>query len=194
MSLIAIRKLIVTLEEIRHEGGSPPATPLLIAVAQAVVRNPYAGRFVADLLPFMADLKSLGQTLAEKALAALEGDAKRVEAYGKGAIVGAAGELEHGALWHEPGGWAMRGVLGNTKAIVPAAKMVGALGARLMVPLGHVNAAYVRSHFSAVEAGVQDAPRADEIVYALAMATGGRIHHRAGGLKASEIKGEDGNR
>ena len=106
----------------------------------------------------------------------------------------AAGELEHGALWHVPGGYAMREILGDAKAIVPSAKKVGGPGTRLDVPITHINASYVRSHFDAFEFGVADAPRADEIVYILVMTTGARVHARVGGLKASEIKGEDGLR
>ncbi|MGG6494945.1 UNVERIFIED_CONTAM: amino acid synthesis family protein, partial [Bacteroidetes bacterium 56_B9] len=117
-------------------------------------------------------------------------DPARIEGYGKGAIVGAAGELEHGALWHSPGGYAMRNALGVAKAIVPSAKKVGGPGTRLDVPVTHINASYVRSHFDAMEVGITDAPRADELLFALVMTTGPRIHARAGGLKASEIKGE----
>ena len=105
-----------------------------------------------------------------------------------------AGELEHGALWHVPGGYAMRERLGEAKAIVPSAKKVGAFGARLDIPLGHINAAYVRSHFDAMEVGVPDAPRPDEIVYILAMTQGPRIHARVGGLRTEDVKGEDGLR
>jgi hypothetical protein len=108
--------------------------------------------------------------------------------------VGTAGELEHGALWHVPGGYAMREVLGGTKAIVPSAKKVGGPGTRLDVPITHINASYVRSHFDAMEVGIPGAPAADEVVFILVMTSGGRIHARVGGLKASEIKGEDGLR
>ena len=125
---------------------------------------------------------------------ALGGDASTIEDYGKGAIVGAAGELEHGALWHVPGGYAMREALGDAKAIVPSAKKVGGPGTRLDVPITHINASYVRSHFDAMEVGVPDGPRADEIALVLVMTTGPRIHARVGGLKASEIKGQDGLR
>jgi hypothetical protein len=124
----------------------------------------------------------------------LGGDAKVVEGYGKGAIVGADGELEHGALWHVPGGYAMREILNGAKAIVPSTKKVGGPGTRLDVPITHINASYVRSHFDAMEVGIPDAPRADEMVLALVMTTGARIHARVGGLKASEIKGGDGLR
>lgn len=193
MSLISIRKLCVHVEEIRHEGGPPVATPLLVASAAAVVANPYAGRYQPDVLPYMAELRELGVLLSRKAIEAV-GGAARVEAYGKGAIVGEDGELEHGALWHEAGGWALRAELGERKAIVPAGKTIGTLGCRLMVPLGHTRAAYVRSHFNTAEVSIWDAPRRAEIVFALCVATGGRVHERAGGLRAADIKGDDGQR
>ena len=194
MSLVQVRKFALTVEEIRHEGGPPAARPRLRGAIGAAIHNPYAGRYVADILPLMEDLKPLGIELARRLLAALGGDAKAIEAYGKGAIIGSAGELEHGALWHVPGGYSMREVLDGAKAIVPSAKKVAPMGGRLDVPLHHLNAAYVRSHFDAFEFGIPDAPRADEIIYILAMATGPRVHARVGGLAASEIKGEDGQR
>jgi hypothetical protein len=134
--------------------------------------------------------------MARSLVEALGGDIniKAIEGYGKGAIVGAAGEIEHGALWHVPGGYAMREVLGDAKAIVPSTKKVGSPGTRLDVPITHINASYVRSHFDAMEVGVTDAPRADEIVLVLVMTSGARVHARVGGLKASEIKGQDGLR
>jgi hypothetical protein len=183
----------VLVEEVHHEGGAPLAVPLRVATAAAVVRNPFAGRHEADLMPFMAQLRELGALLAARVTAAV-GGAARVEAYGKGAIVGEDGELEHGALWHEAGGMALRAELGGRKAIVPAAKTVGTLGCRLIVPLGHTHAAYVRSHFGSADLSIWDAPRRAEIVFALCVATGGRVHERAGGLRAGEIKGEDGQR
>lgn len=193
MSLVAVRKIQLSIEEVFHEGGSRVDPPLLVGTVLAVVANPYAGRYEPDLMPFMADLRELGRELSERLAAAL-GGADRVEAYGKAAIVGEDGELEHGAIWHEAGGWAMRQVLGERKAIVPAAKTVGGLGTRLMVPLGHTQAAYVRSHFGTAEMTVWDGPRRNEIVFGLVMATGGRVHARIGGLAASEVKGEDGLR
>ena len=117
-----------------------------------------------------------------------------IEGYGKGAIIGSDGELEHGALWHVPGGYAMREILGDAKAIVPSAKKVGVPGTRLDVPITHINASYVRSHFDAIEAGVPGAPKGDEFIVILAMTTGARIHARVGGLAANEIKGVDGLR
>ena len=155
---------------------------------------PSPGAYVNDIAGFMDDLKPLGLEMARSLVAALGGDPKVVEGYGKGAIIGSAGELEHGALWHVPGGYAMREVLGDAKAIVSSTKKVGGPGTRLDVPITHINASYVRSHFDAMEVGLADAPRADEILLALVMTTGPRIHARVGGLKASEIKGEDGLR
>ena len=192
MSLIHIRKRVLAVETIHHEGGPAPAVPLRMAAAGAVVRNPYAGRYEPDLLPFMAELRALGRELAEEAAGVLGKD--RVEAYGKAAIVGVDGELEHGAVWHEAGGWAMRAVLGEPKAIVPAAKAVASAGYRLMVPLHYIHAAYVRSHFNAMEVGVQDGPRPGEIFFALAMADGGRIHERLGGLRKEQVSVNDGQR
>jgi len=193
MTLIAIRKRCLSIETVFHEGGPPPARPLRLAAACAVIRNPYAGRYEPDLLPFMAELRGLGTLLAEELTGAL-GGADRVEAYGKAAIVGSSGELEHGAVWHEAGGWAMRQVLGEPKAIVPSAKAVAHTGYRLMVPLHYIHAAYVRSHFNAMEVGLQDAPRADEILFALVMADGGRIHSRLGGLRKDQVSVHDGQR
>ena len=159
-----------------------------------MIANPFAGRYEPEIQPFMEVLNGLGVEMAERLVALLGGDPKVVEGYGKGAIVGAAGELEHGALWHAPGGYAMRRVLGGAKAIVPSTKKVGGPGTRLDVPITHIDASYVRSHFDAMELGLPDAPRADEMLVALVMTTGPRIHARAGGLQASEIKGEDGLR
>lgn len=193
MSLIAIRKRSLAVETVLHEGGPPPATPLRLAAACAVVRNPYAGCYEPDLLPFMAELRGLGTSLAEELVAALGGK-DRVEAYGKAAIVGVNGELEHGAVWHEAGGWAMRQVLGEPKAIVPAAKCVAGAGYRLVVPLHYIHAAYVRSHFNSYEVGIQDAPRPNEILFALVMADGGRIHSRLGGLTKEQVSVHDGQR
>ena len=176
----------------RPEGGPPPAEPLRIAAACAVVRNPYAGRYEPDLMPFMAELRSLGTLLAEELMATLGKD--KVETYSKAAIVGVDGELEHGAVWHEAGGWAMRSVLGEPKAIVPAVKAVAGAGYRMMVPLHYIHAAYVRSHFNAMEVGVQDGPRPGEIFFALVMADGGRIHERLGGLRKEQVSVNDGQR
>jgi len=194
MSEVQVRKKFMAVEEVFHEGGPVAPVPLRRAAALAVIRNPYAGAYVKEIAGFMDDLKPLGLDMARSLITALGGDVKVIEGYGKGAIVGAAGELEHGALWHVPGGYAMREILGGAKAIVASTKKVGGPGTRLDVPITHINASYVRSHFDAMEVGIADAPRADEILLALVMTTGARVHARVGGLKASEIKGEDGLR
>jgi hypothetical protein len=193
MPEVKIRKFLTMIEEIFHEGGPQAATPHRRGAVLAVIDNPYAGRYVEEIQPFMEDLKPLGVKMARKLLEAL-GGARAIEGYGKGAIVGEGGETEHAALWHAPGGYAMRDALGGAKAIVPSAKKVGGPGTKLDVPVTHINASYVRSHFDAFEVGLVDAPRAGEMVLALVMTTGPRVHARAGGIAAREIKGEDGLR
>jgi hypothetical protein len=189
-----VRKILTVVEEIFHEGGPVAETPLLRGTVLAVIENPFAGAYHEDIAGFMKDLEPLGLDMANRLIESLGGDKVAIQGYGKGAIVGQGGELEHGALWHVPGGYAMREALGNAKAIVPSTKKVGGPGTRLDVPVTHINASYVRSHFDAMEVGVPDAPRANEIVLALVMTTGARIHARVGGLKAEDIKGEDGLR
>ena len=189
-----IRKIVVLTEETLHDGGPAPASPRRRAAALALVRNPFAGRYEPNLQPAMEDLKPLGALLTEKLIAALGGDPAAIDGYGKGVIVGTAGEVEHGALWHVPGGYAMRERIPASKAIVPSAMKVGGFGATLDLPLGHANAAYVRSHFDAITVGIPDGPRPDEILFCLGMACGGRIHSRMGGLEAVDVKGEDGLR
>lgn len=190
------RKVLVQVEEIFHDGGPSGQIPLRRVVAMAVIENPFAGRFVEDIQPFMEELRPLGRQMAQKMIEALGGDSSVVEGYGKGVIVGANGELEHGALWHNPGGYAMRDLLGaeNSLAIVPSTKKMAAMGARIDIPITHCNASYVRSHFDAIEVGMADAPRANEMLVILAMTTGPRIHARAGGLEASQIAAKDGLR
>lgn len=189
-----IRKTAILTETIWHEGGPKADKPQRRAAMMAVIANPFAGRYVEDIAGFMEDLKPLGAQMAQDLIDALGGDAGAIEGYGKGAIVGTNGELEHGALWHVPGGYAMRDKLAESMAIVPSTKKVGAPGARLDVPITHTNACYVRSHFDAMEVGLSDAPKADEIMLVLVMTTGPRVHARVGGLKAEDVKGEDGLR
>ncbi len=189
-----IRKIATFIEDVFHDGGPVPATPRRRGAAMALVRNPFAGRHEPDLQAAMEDLKPLGSLLAERLIAAFGDRAGEVDAYGKGAIVGIAGEIEHGALWHVPGGYAMRDRITPSKAIVPSAMKVGGFGASLDVPLGHVNAAYVRSHFDAITVTAPDGPRPDEILFCLAMSCGGRVHARMGGLEAGDVTGEDGLR
>lgn len=194
MPEFTLRKIVVLAEETFHDGGPKPAMPRRRAAALALVKNPFAGRYEANLQPAMDDLKPLGALMTEKLIEALGGDAALIDGYGKGAIVGTDGEIEHGALWHVPGGYAMRERLPATKAIVPSAMKVGGFGSSLDIPLGHANAAYVRSHFDAITVCLPDGPRPDEIVYCLAMSCGGRVHSRMGGLEAADVKGVDGLR
>jgi hypothetical protein len=190
---VDVRKIVLFTEEAFHEGGPKARRPYKRGAIAAVIRNPYAGRYVQDIMPMMEALKPLGYQLAAQLIKALGGP-KKVESYGKGAIIGVNGESEHGALWHVPGGYGMRELLDNSKAIVPSTIKVGAAGTAIDVPLHHRTAAYVRSHFDAVEMRVPDAPRPDEIVFVLAMGAGPRVHERAGGMRASEIAKFDGQR
>ena len=192
--MIEIREIFIQTEEIFHEFGPPAARPLQRGAVAAVLTNPFAGRYEPNIMPMMEALNPLGLDMSRRLLAALGVTPNRIEGYGKGAIIGAAGEVEHGALWHVPGGYAMREVLGGAKAIVPSAKKVGAPGTKLDVPITHINASYVRSHFDAMEVYVPGAPAADELIYVLVMTTGPRVHERVGGLRAAEIKGVDGLR
>jgi hypothetical protein len=194
MTDIRVRKFVTIVEEILHEGGPPADHPPRRAAIAAVIENPFAGRYVEAIAGLMDELKPFGIEMAGRLVKALGGDPKVVEGYGKGAIVGEAGELEHGALWHVPGGYAMRELLGEAKAIVPSAKKVGGVGARIDIPVTHINASYVRSHFDAFEIGIADAPRSNEIVLVLVMTTGPRVHARVGGLAAADIKAWDGLR
>lgn len=192
MSLIQIRKRSLTIETTFHEGGPVADTPLKLAAACAVIQNPYAGRYEENLMPFMAELRSLGTLLAQELVDTL--GKENIEVYSKAVIVGVNGELEHGAVWHEAGGWAMRALLGEPKAMVPAAKAVAATGYRLMVPLHYIHASYVRSHFNTMEIGIQDAPRPNEILFSLVMGTGARVHSRLGGLTKENVSVHDGQR
>jgi hypothetical protein len=194
MPKVELRKRAIFVEDIFHEGGPVAEIPYRRAAILSVIKNPFAGRYEEDIVGFSDDLKPLGLEMAEALIRVLGRDRDAIEGYGKGAIVGSAGEVEHGALWHAPGGYAMREALGGAAAIVPSAKKVAGPGARLDVPITHKDASYVRSHFDAIEIGLADAPRAYEMLLVLAMTTGPRVHDRAGGLKASEIKARDGLR
>ena len=193
MSKLNLRKTAYSVEEIFHEGGPTPINTLRRAAALAIIENPFAGRYEPDIQWFMEDLKPLGLQMATR-LVELLGGADHIEGYGKGAMVGEAGELEHGALWHSPGGYAMRELLNDSNAIVPSSKKVAGVGGRLDVPITHINASYVRSHFDSMEVGLNDSPKANEMALVLVMSTGPRNHDRAGGLAAKDIKGEDGLR
>lgn len=191
--MFPVQRTLLHIEEIYHEGGPRTRSPLLRGAALAVVKNPFAGRYVEEIAEAMDVLKPLGRQLAARLAEAL-GGAELVEGYGKGAIVGTDGEVEHGALWHVPGGYAMRQTLSDSLAMVPSTLKVGAPGARLDVPLVHKDASYVRSHYDAIEVSVSGAPARDEIVFVLAMTTGARIHARVGGLQVDQITKRDGLR
>ena len=190
---VEVRKIALQIEEINHEGGPLAKRPVRKGAISAVVHNPFAGHYVKDLQPFMELLKPLGFDLADRLIKALGGP-KKIDGYGKAIIVGVNGESEHAALWHVPGGYGMRELLENSKAIVPSTIKVAAAGTVIDVPIHHRTAAYVRSHFDSVEVRVPDAPRPDEIVFILAMTTGGRVHARMGGMTVDEIAKFDGQR
>ena len=190
-----IRKLIVQVDETRIEMGRAIDPPTRRALAIAVIDNPFAGRYVENLDALIAIGEELGGLLGDKCIAALGIAAAEAESYGKAAIVGEAGELEHAAaILHPKLGAPLRKAVGKGAALVPSAKKRGGLGTAIDVPLGHKDAAFVRSHFDAIEARVSDAPRANEIVVAVAVTDSGRPLARVGGLKVSEIVGTDGLR
>ncbi|HEX3378226.1 MAG TPA: amino acid synthesis family protein [Paraburkholderia sp.] len=192
---ISLRKLVVQVDETRIEMGQAVEPPARRAVAIAVIDNPYAGRYEAKLDALIEAGEELGALLGKRCVEALGIAPGEAQSYGKAAIVGEAGELEHAAaILHPKLGAPLRAALGKGAALVPSAKKIGTLGTAIDVPLGHKDAAYVRSHFDAIEARVADAPRANEIVVAVAVTASGRPLPRIGGLQASEIKGEDGLR
>ena len=190
-----IRKLIVSVEETRQEMGKAVEPPTRKAAAVAVIENPFAGQYVQDLKLLMDIGEELGDLLTRRCIAALGIEGGRAESYGKAAIVGEKGELEHAAaILHPQMGKPVRAVLTKGAALIPSAKKLGGTGTPIDVPLGHKDAAFVRSHFDAIEVRVADAPRANEILVAIAVTDSGRPLPRIGGLQKHEIKGEDGLR
>ncbi len=190
-----IRKIVTILEETLIEGGQPVSPPTRRAAAIAVIENPYAGRYVEDLSPLYEIGDELGTLLSARAVVALGIPGPQVESFGKAAAVGAEGELEHAAaLLHPKIGAPLRRALGKGAALIPSSKKRAAPGATFDIPLGHKDAAYVRSHFDGMEVHVSDAPRENEVAVAIAVTDSGRPHPRVGGLQKSEIKGEDGLR
>lgn len=190
-----IRKIITVVEETRQEIGKAIEPPTRRAAALAVIANPFAGKYVEDLTELMDMGEELGGLLTEKAVAALGIAGDRAESYGKAAAVGENGELEHAAaILHPKLGTPVRKVLGKGAALIPSSKKRGGPGVALDIPLGHKDAAYVRSHFDGMEVRVNDAPRADEILVAVAVTDSGRPLPRVGGLTKDQIKGDDGLR
>ncbi|BAE50283.1 amino acid synthesis family protein [Paramagnetospirillum magneticum] len=190
-----IRKIVVVVEETRSEMGRPVEPPTRKAAAVAVIANPFAGTYQEDLSELIAMGEELGALLGQKAVEALGIAPAQVESYGKAAVVGENGELEHAAaLLHPKLGAPLRKAVEKGAALVPSSKKRGGMNAPIDIPLGHKDAAFVRSHFDAMEVRVPDAPRANEIVVAVAVTDSGRPLPRVGGLTVSEIKGEDGLR
>jgi len=190
---IDVRKLVLSVEEVWHDGGPRLDVPLRRGHVAALLANPYAGCYVEDIQPMMEALKPLGRHMAARLVEAL-GGVGAIQGYGKGALIGLAGELEHGALWHVPGGYGMRDLLEGSHAIVPSTTKIGAAGAVIDIPIHHRVAAYVRSHFDSVEVRVPDGPRPHEMMLVLAMTTGPRPHARVGGLRVDQIEKFDGQR
>jgi hypothetical protein len=190
-----IRKIVTIVEDTLTELGRPVSPPTRRAAAIAVIENPHAGQYIEDLSELIEIGEELGGLLAEKAVAALGIPGDRVESYGKAAAVGENGELEHAAaILHPKLGGPFRKVLGKGAALIPSSKKRGGLGVALDIPLGHKDAAFVRSHFDGMEVRIADAPRAGEIVVAVAVTDSGRPLPRVGGLAKDQIKGEDGLR
>ena len=190
-----IRKIIVQVDEIRMEMGKPIDPPTRRALAMAVIHNPFAGSYTENLDELIAIGEELGALLGNKCVQALGISPGQAQSYGKAAIVGEAGELEHAAaILHPKLGAPLRLAVEKGAALVPSSKKRGGLGTAIDVPLGHKDAAFVRSHFDAMEARVSDAPRANEIVVAVVVTDSGRPLPRVGGLQIHDIKGEDGLR
>ncbi len=190
-----IRKIIVQTDEVRVEMGREVSPPVRKALAMAVIENPCAGRYEENLEALIAIGEELGGLLGERCVQALGIAPGQAESYGKAAIVGEGGELEHAAaILHPKLGAPLRVAVEKGAALVPSSKKIGGLGTAIDVPLGHKDAAYVRSHFDAMEARVADAPRANEIVVAVVVTAGGRPLPRIGGLTTAEIQGKDGLR
>jgi Amino acid synthesis len=191
----SIRKIATFVEETHSEMGRAITPPTRRAAAVAVIENPFAGKYVEDLTDLMLIGEELGQLLTQRAVAALGIDPATVESYGKATAVGENGELEHAAaILHPKLGAPVRKVLGKGAALIPSSKKRGGLGVVLDIPLGHKDAAFVRSHFDGMEVRISDAPRANEIMVAIAVTDSGRPLPRVGGLTKHQIKGEDGLR
>ena len=195
MSKAVIRKMMTVTDEIHREMGREINPPTRRAAAIAVIENPFAGRYVEDLSDLMEIGVELGELLGERAVAALGITPAQAESYGKAAMVGENGELEHcAAILHPKLGAPLRKAVEKGAALVPSSKKRGGPGQTLDIPLGHKDAAYVRSHFDGMEVWISDAPRANEILVALAVTDSGRPLPRVGGLEAKDAKGEDGLR
>jgi len=188
-----VRKFVVCIESVHHDGGPRVEPPLRKGVSAAVIANPYACRYEAQLAAWMEALRPLAVELTERLLESLRVGPESIQAFGKGALVGVDGEHEHAAVWHAPGGYGLKSVL-KARGFVTAGQAMGAVGAPLHIPLVYVNSPWVRSHFDAIDLTIADAPRPREIVFALAASTGGRVHARLGGLTAQQAEAGEGPR
>jgi hypothetical protein len=186
-----VRKFVLGIESIHHDGGARTEVPLRKGVCAAVIANPYAGAYQAELCTWMESLRPLAVELAERLLAALGAAPEAIQGFGKGALVGVDGEHEHAAVWHAPGGHGLKSIL-KVRGFVSAGQGMGGVGARLHIPLVYVNSPWVRSHFDAIDLTIADAPRPREIIFALAMSTGARVHARLGGLTAAQADSGEG--
>lgn len=187
----SVRKYVVYVEALHHDGGPAADAPLLKGICGAVVENPYAGRYHEDLAEWMDALRPLAVELTTRLLEALAVNPAAICGFGKGALVGVDGEHEHAAVWHAPGGYGLKSVL-NARGFVTAGQGMGSIGSRLHIPLVYVNSPWVRSQFDAIDLTVSDAPRPKELLFAVAMSTGPRIHARLGGLTAAEAEAGHG--
>jgi len=189
--VIECRKTAIFVEDIQHDGGPRLAKPLRKGAIAAVVANPFAGRYVEQLNDWMTALEPLGDALASQLLDAMAVPGGEIQSFGKGTIVGVNGDIEVGAAWHPPGGAGLKRLLG-VAGFVTAGQIIGSVGARLHIPLVSVHSPWVRSHFDSVDISVADSPRPDEVLFALAMSTGGRAHARLGGLSFAEVERGEG--
>ena len=195
MAIVKIRKLVTTVDEVHSEMGKTISPPTRRAAAIAVIQNPFAEFYQENLEDLMSIGEQLGSLLGKRCIEALGIKPSEVESYGKAALIGENGELEHGAaLLHPRMGAPLRREVGKGAALVPSSKKRGSMGDTLDIPLGHKDAAYIRSHFDSIEVRVNDAPRANEILVAIAITDSGRPLPRVGGLKAEEAEGKDGLR
>lgn len=189
-----VRKIVTVIEDVFIDGEKKAAKPVRKVAAIVVIKNPYAGSYQEDLNPLVDYSEEIGKIISERAVEALGKD-RKVDSYGKAAIVGEKGELEHAAaLLHPKLGTPLRNAVGGGKAIIPSVKKIGRMGDSVDIPLHFKDAAFVRSHFDGMTVSVSDAPKADEILLAVAVTDGGRPNPRVGGLKKEEAKGEDGLR
>ena len=195
MAIVKIRKLVTTVDEIHYEMGKTISPPTKRAAAIAVIQNPFAEFYQENLEDLMSIGEQLGSLLGKRCIEALGIKPSEAESYGKAALIGENGELEHGAaLLHPRMGAPLRREVGKGAALVPSSKKRGSMGDTLDIPLGHKDAAYIRSHFDSMEVRVNDAPRANEILVAIAITDSGRPLPRVGGLKAEDAEGKDGLR